>query len=239
MTEIYLLGTFHFNDRKDIFSEIVQQQLEDITNAVLKLKINKIALEIPHRCQKQLEGFYKNFNPNKINQDILFGEMELYGEKSKFSYINEAVQIGFRLADKLGLSTVYGIDEDMALSDELAEKVYPYIQDDINKYYNFINNALSKTDGSIIADLKIRNSRDSILLDNQMYITANKVNLKNYEGSLFLTQWYERNLKIFSNLQNICEVGDRVFILYGSGHLKILQHLINSESSMKLMDICL
>ena len=63
----------------------------------------------------------------------------------------------------------------------------------------------------------------------------NKVNLGSYEGSQAVTQWYERNLKIFSNLQNICVDGDRVLLIIGSGHLKILKDLDSRDNQMKLI----
>lgn len=65
----------------------------------------------------------------------------------------------------------------------------------------------------------------------------NKVNLGNYEGSQLVLQWYERNLKIFSNLQNICKKKDRVLVLIGSSHLKILKELVCASSEMVMVEI--
>ena len=62
----------------------------------------------------------------------------------------------------------------------------------------------------------------------------NRINLGNYEGSQLVLQWYERNLKIFSNLQNICKTGDRVLVLIGSSHLKILKELISASNELEL-----
>ena len=64
----------------------------------------------------------------------------------------------------------------------------------------------------------------------------NKINLEKYEGSQLVSQWYERNLKIFSNLQNICEKEDKVLVLIGSSHLKILKELVTASSEMELVD---
>ena len=83
----------------------------------------------------------------------------------------------------------------------------------------------------------IHNSEEYISVDNGMYIEMNKVNLGNYEGSQLVLQWYERNLKIFSNLQNICEKGDRVLVLIGSSHLKILKELVCASSEMEMVEI--
>lgn len=62
----------------------------------------------------------------------------------------------------------------------------------------------------------ILNGDECIAVDHSVYIDMNKINLGKYEGSQLVLQWYERNLKIFSNLQNICEKEDKVLVLIGS-----------------------
>lgn len=124
---------------------------------------------------------------------------------------------------------IYGIDEDVELSDELFEKIAPCM--DMGKYFEKIGKLVKKADN--IQDLyTIHNSEEYIYIDNGMYIDMNKVNLGNYEGSQLVLQWYERNLKIFSNLQNICEKGNRVLVLIGSSHLKILKELVCASSEI-------
>ena len=80
----------------------------------------------------------------------------------------------------------------------------------------------------------ILNSDECIAFDHSVYLDINKINLGKYEGSQLVLQWYERNLKIFSNLQNICEKGDKVLVLIGSSHLKILKELITASGEMDL-----
>lgn len=233
MVKVYLMGTFHFVDLPDVFSQSVQKELEKVTNIIFSYNPNKIALEFPRRCQDRLDEFYKSFDKRRIAENIHLADMELYGNTSRIYYSNELVQIGFRLADKLGLSRVYGIDEDMPLSDELFEIVSPYIQEEVERHSKLFGDAFS-AEVEILTRFRIHNSRDYVLSDNEMYNAVNKVNIKNYEGSRLVSQWYERNLKIFSNLQNICEDGDRVFVLIGSAHLKILGDLIEGAFGMEL-----
>lgn len=233
MIKIYLTGTFHFNSLPDIFSKTVQDELEKITDIFSSHHPNKIALEFPRRCQEHLDEFYKGFDKEKISENIHLANMKLYGNTSSISYANEIVQIGFRLASKLGLPRVYGIDEDMPLSNELFETVSPYVQNEIERHQKAFSEAFS-SENDILSKYRIHNSREYILSDNEIYNAVNKVNIKAYEGSCFVSQWYERNLKIFSNLQNICEDGDRVFVFIGSSHLKILGDLIDGAFDMKL-----
>lgn len=147
--------------------------------------------------------------------------------------VNEIVQIGFRLGKKLNLDKIYGIDEDIELSDELFGKIAPYMD---------LNSAFEKTQimteqANDLTELySIHNSDEYIAVDHRMYLDANKINLGKYEGSQLVLQWYERNLKIFSNLQNVCEKGDKVLVLIGSSHLKILKELITASSEMNLCE---
>ena len=50
------------------------------------------------------------------------------------------------------------------------------------------------------------------------------------------SKWYERNLKIFANIQQLATRSNKLFILYGAGHLKILKELINADDNLKLVD---
>ena len=45
-----------------------------------------------------------------------------------------------------------------------------------------------------------------------------------YTGADIVGTWFERNLKIFSNLHRISEPGDRVFVIYGAGHIPHLRY---------------
>jgi hypothetical protein len=47
-----------------------------------------------------------------------------------------------------------------------------------------------------------------------------------YQRTDLVTNWYKRNLRIFTNLNRITEFGkDRVLLIIGTGHLKILKDL--------------
>jgi hypothetical protein len=78
-------------------------------------------------------------------------------------------------------------------------------------------------------------------LSHSTYIQANGVNKDNhYDGAVMVSKWYERNLKIFSNIQNLVrdKQCQRLFILYGAGHLQILRDLIKADDNLKLVEPC-
>nr|WP_317984434.1 DUF5694 domain-containing protein [Clostridium sporogenes] len=54
--------------------------------------------------------------------------------------------------------------------------------------------------------------------------------------SRYATEWYRRNLYIFANLQDIAEPDDRILVIYGAGHCKILQDFVSEYNKFELVD---
>ena len=58
----------------------------------------------------------------------------------------------------------------------------------------------------------------------------------NYAGADMVGTWYTRNIRIFANLNRIAEAGDRIFVVYGQGHIPILRDLVESSPLFCLVD---
>lgn len=233
MAEIILIGTFHYPGRYDIFSDDVQKQIDAFTQRLASLHPNKIAVEFPYRMQNELDKLYELSNKYSFEENIVYGNIERYGSITSFKSVNEIVQIGFRLGKKLNHDKIYGIDEDIELSDKLYGKIAPYI--DMDTFFAK-EQKMAENVQDIMGSYVLHNSDAYIRLDHSIYLDINRINMGKYEGSQLVLQWYERNLKLFSNLQNICEKGDRVLVLIGSAHLKILKELITACNELKLCD---
>lgn len=229
MTEITLMGTFHFPDRFEIFSGEAQKEIQKICDRIAAWKPDKIAVELPMREQAAVDLYYREFDP-AVREDQRLGTMKRYGKVVEDTYRNEAFQIGFRTAKQLGLPKVYGIDEDMEIPDEIAEPVVSQVADELKELQTFLQSHA----GTLTEQLLLHNSQEYIRRNTLLYVKANKVNFGKYEGSMFNAIWCERNLKIFSNLQNICRDCQKVFLLIGSDHQKILSELIGSDADLKL-----
>jgi hypothetical protein len=60
----------------------------------------------------------------------------------------------------------------------------------------------------------------------------------NYSGADLIADWYKRNLRIYRNLMALhLKPEDRVLILFGAGHAKILQDLVEDSSGMELVKL--
>ena len=50
--------------------------------------------------------------------------------------------------------------------------------------------------------------------------------------------WFNRNLRIFRNIQRIhTNPGDRVLVIFGSGHMNILNYLFEVTPEYQLIDV--
>ncbi len=59
-----------------------------------------------------------------------------------------------------------------------------------------------------------------------------------YLGPDDATEWYNRNLRIYSNLQHLAErPSDRVLMIIGAGHLPILRFIAQSSPEFRLRDV--
>lgn len=93
--------------------------------------------------------------------------------------------------------------------------------------------------GNTIAEtFRHLNNVEWSLRNHQVYLRANEVgDSNNYLGAQMLAQWYERNLKIFSNIQRLAKQHRRIFVVYGAGHLQILRDLICADEQLHLADV--
>jgi hypothetical protein len=58
-----------------------------------------------------------------------------------------------------------------------------------------------------------------------------------YLGPDDATEWYNRNLRIYSNLQHLAESPtDRVLMIIGAGHLPILRFIAQSSPELRLRE---
>jgi predicted proteasome-type protease len=57
-----------------------------------------------------------------------------------------------------------------------------------------------------------------------------------YVGADLVAAWYKRNIRIFANLQQIAEPGDRILVIFGGGHAAILRELVEHAPGMVLVE---
>jgi len=227
MTQIYLSGLRDRNqDDADYFTEDAQRELRTLNDKLAKFAPDAICVEVPAQEQTVLDADYAAI------PDCAFSDYETMRSDTS-TYQNEIVQIGMRLGKTLGLDKIYAIDEELNLPMfDIPEK----LQSAFNQHMQFLMDA-SSTSASLYDRIIATNTDEWSYHHHQLYIELNVVGAgKTHDGANALGEWYKRNLRIFANLQKLCQNYKRIFVVYGAGHLYILRELINACEYMELVD---
>ena len=189
------------------------------------------------------------FHPTKIaleaSPDDLTMAVKQYEEYLAGKYElgrNEREQIGFRLAKELQHPRIYGIDiegdfpfapvQDYAKAHG-RDKELESLMGQVEKMVREDNEYLLSH--SILQMLVRINSDEAIHRNLAGYaMFAHYGEADDYAGGELLTQWYHRNVRIHTHLLQILEPGDRVLVIYGSGHLGLLRQNVLADPTLKL-----
>lgn len=170
--------------------------------------------------------------------------MPLTGPASHELTRNEIQQLGFRLAAQLNHEQIYPINHPG--SPIPSRPPWPTLEvhqpDFLKKFQETIARWEAESNrhqqtlavGEILRKV---NSLEAIAEDHQIYLDFTAVGAGGtYIGAEVLAGWYNRNIRIFANLQQIAVPDDRILVIYGSGHLAILQELARSSSAFELVN---
>lgn len=241
MTQILLLGTFHFMETPwDLYSPKIQGQLQKLAHSLACFQPDAVAVECAAHQQAVLEESYHRFSlsdlsdPEKMRRDTL-GTVTMFGQTCPITYNNEAIQIGYRLGRMLGRERIFAIDDDTVLDMEVTKRVSGQIDCWLKKMSALTGPA--EQAGDMWELFRALNGPDWSRYNHQIYLEVNRFTENGeYPGAEMTAQWYRRNLKIFANIQNLAKEYERIFVLYGAGHLHILRQLIQDAEGLALVD---
>lgn len=225
--KILILGTYHMDNpgqdainiqADDVLAPKRQREINDLLDKLALYKPTKIVIEAPYRSTYWTDRYQK----------YLAGELKL-GR-------NEIEQIGFQLAKRVGLSTLHPIDFPMWMNglmpNEREEpKVKPTPAPTPAEPRPALPPHLARKEelmrtATVTEILRYLNSDPYIRADHAGYMEMLLPNdsIAIYGRTDLITNWYKRNLRMFTNINRVTDFpGDRVLLLVGSGHLKILK----------------
>lgn len=235
--DVVVLGTFHFdNPGQDLANSQIdnvlapkrQTEIADILNGLARFKPTKIAVESQRRRPgTNVSETYPVYRAGK-------------SEPSR----NEVAQIGFALASRLGHSDVYAVD---VPGDFPFEAVMKYAErtgrgaklgasvETIQTFVADLDAQLkTKTLGQI---LRVHNDPRFVAAGNSFYLDVLRYGaLDEQPGADLVSRWYERNVRICARIVQIAEPGDRVLVLYGSGHAYLLRHCLGGLPGYRIVE---
>lgn len=231
---VMIVGTYHMSNpgrdvsnvkADDVLAEKRQREIAEFVALIKKFKPTRIAVEEPTTNDK-LNGRYARY---------LKGDYALTA--------NETDQIGFRLAKELGHQKIYTIDwqgrfdVDKVLASAAANNQTVVSDGIMNKFKSFGTTFAELMKTATITELfRYLNDEKRIDEAHRPYLTGVRVGKDaDYAGADLATEWYERNLKIYANITRIADApNDRVLVLIGNGHLKLLQQFVMDSGEYDL-----
>ncbi|NMO14059.1 hypothetical protein HPC49_50110 [Pyxidicoccus fallax] len=237
---LMMLGTFHFKDAGldqykpqhalDVLSPERQREVEALVEALARFQPTRIAVEVDVPKQAALDARY---------QDYVAGRAQLTA--------NEVDQVGFRLAKKLGHPKVYAVDADPhqifnPLFDKVDARQFetadPKWQQRFTQLYAHQDEL--KTRQPLMEHLRYLNSPELMRQEHGAYSIGifKEDGEDGYLGADLRSAWYNRNLRIFRNLQRLMSSPDeRVLLIIGAGHLPILHFVGGSSPEHEVVDV--
>lgn len=240
--EVVVLGTYHLaNPGQDLHNVEVddvtvparQEQLERIALALAQFRPDKVAVEAVSGREDLSLSAYEEFTPETLTR-----------------VPNEREQIGYRLAHMLEHEAVYGIDEQ---SDDtnyfpfgaVSEYAESHGRTEVVESLHDLAGAMVEMKGRMHAEQTIGRTLHWInqpgLIERWhrefYYGLLQLADGEEQPGALLNARYYERNARIFARLTRVAEAGDRVLIVYGSGHSYWLRHLVEETPGYELVEV--
>lgn len=243
--EVMILGTYHMgNPGADLSNARIdpvtvpekQAELKALAASLARFAPTAIAVErVANDQATMLDHRYPDFKPEDLTSNA-----------------DERVQIGYRLANTLGISRVYGIDE----QDRPGEMSYfPF---ELVMGWAEANGrageleALIASAQAMTTDLEDRQNTETV---SQLLADFNRndsamgagghafyMDLLSYgagtdqPGAVLNGRWYTRNAVIFAKLRQVAKPGDRIIVIYGAGHSYWLRQLVETTPGYRLIE---
>lgn len=239
--KVILLGTFHYGatsdrgktDFPDLFSEKRQKELDSIAKKLAEFEVNKFFLERPVKDQSKQDSLFAQYRNKKITDTVTLRE--------------EGIQIAFRTA-LLNNAKLIASDSRQELPYDALEKYEKKHQNDTLNSYPFFDikypftskqkELCELTLAQYYIQLNSQYNRQAHMFDYIHYALGyGKDN--DYVGEEFSLSWYDRNLKIFTNIiRNIDMENDKVIVvLYGSSHTSLIRHFFEDHTYFEIIEL--
>lgn len=249
---VMLLGTFHMAnpgsdevniDADDVLSERRQAELRDLVDQLAGWEPQRLAVERLHDRSEEVNSHYRGYRSGEraYDQEETFSAPHPGHSEPNTDCRSEVVQVGFRLADRLGHDSVAAVDEqpdrERYSPDPFEERAF----DTARKTPDTVTDPTAaerehgrRLDSSTVPEyLAWLNSESQLRTNHDMMFDRGIRGADARFGSpVALAHWYDRNIRMVHHLWRTMGDDDaRVLFLVGSGHVRALAHLL-TESPM-------
>ena len=237
--QVMVVGSYHMGnpgqdvhniEAADVTTPDRQAELAAVARALAEFKPTVIAVERVTEPPEYHDPGYESFSEAVLTEQP-----------------NERVQLGYRIAHKLGLDTVHGIDEQPSegepdyfpfgkFQQQVAQTGQAETMQRMQQEIGARLGEFEKEQGSrSIAELLV--TANQLLSDASFYYEMLKLDQGEAQAASELIAYYfMRNAKIFAKLIDVTTPGDRVLVIYGAGHKHWLDHLVSNTPGFQSVD---
>jgi hypothetical protein len=246
--EVVILGTYHMDepgldqvnlDVDDVLADERQREIESFVSTLERAAPDVVAVERPTQRAETVNELYAKYRDGEYayDQEHEFEPPHPERDGETAECRSEIVQVGFRLAERLGHDRVVPVDEpEMLGSSSDFEELEQQGIDTSPKI------DVPRLDEEALKDAREEQLKESTVtgyyrfLNEEAALHANDAMFDqflrygdgdNYAGPDALAKWYRRNLRMVHNIwQAVDEDTDRVLFLVGSGHVHVLRQVL-------------
>lgn len=232
---VMVLGTWHFENPgldvvqteiADVLAPEHQAEIEAIAAALARFRPTVVLVEARPSTDAQLDSMYRAWRAGRHTMPR-----------------NEVQQLGFRLAASSDLDGVEPIDEPGEFPfGEMMEYAGAHDPDaaaEVMAVIDSIGRANQREHDELTMAEHLRDTNDPAELrrGHGLYVRFGRIGAGDgFSGANVLSSWIERNVRIFSHVQRYAQPGERVLVIFGSGHAQILRELVGYDFTMELVE---
>lgn len=240
--QVMVLGMYHFaNPGRDV----VNLEVDDVLSAKRQAEIADVVESLAAWGPTKIAMEDEAEPPMLALSDYPDADALLTKDRS------ESVQIGYRLAQKLGHDAIYGYDE---RGGENEPDYFPFgkVQafagangrmGEIAAIFAEVEAMAAEQQErlatqSIAESLFVHNDGEALArMHDRIYYSLLRFGDGNAQpGAELNAYWYMRNAKMFAKIDMIAQPGDRVLVIAGSGHATWLRHFVERMPGYELVE---
>lgn len=235
--QVLNFGTFHMSYTPDAntteFDEHDkknQMEVHKVAKMLAAFKPTVIVIETPPEYDTDMQNEYLAYVKNP---------------EMKFERPSEIELLAYELGRLAGAQRIYGIDHRMGYNYRIGSEIENTIDSTMyNTYYNdpmvyYPEVNMDESDFSLLEKLKLTNHDqylDFLIAVNADVLTHAGTD-GNFEGADEAAKYYQRNLRMFSNLNRLdLKEDDRVFVLMGASHTAFFRDFMSRSPKYNMVN---
>lgn len=235
-TAVLVVGTIHLanpgTDRNNVQTDNVhaprrQAEIVAVVDALAAFQPTHIAIELPFAADSAFNASYGRY---------------LAGTDTLRS--NEVDQFGFRLAQRAGHARLWGVDSQQGMDfDAVVASAQNHGQqgrlaEGDSAVAGVVRGLQRVLAAGTVGDLlRFTNGPAFDGAHASYLLMAGIGGGGDYAGADLAAGWYARNLRIFANVDRVAGPGDRVLLLIGAGHARVLREFFAASPAFALADV--